>query len=118
MPISSESRGQIAVFRLSGDIDKSMASEFDELLATAIDDGALDLVLDFSAVTHISSDGLKVILGEFKRIRELGGRMVQAAASDDVRALLDVAGFLPLLGEYESAEAAVAVLRAARSASA
>ncbi len=112
MSISSESRGQIVLFRLHGHIDKPMAAELDELLASALDDGAAHLVLDFSSATHIGSDGLKVILGVLRRVRENGGQVVQAGAGEDVRSLLDVAGFLSLIGEFETADAAVAALQA------
>ncbi len=113
MPIFTENRGQVVILRPHGHIDKSMAVEFEELLATAIDDGMHHLVIDFSDVVHIGSDGLKVILGSLKRLQACGGRLVQAAASDDVRAVLDVAGFMALLGEFETADMAVAHLQAA-----
>jgi anti-sigma B factor antagonist len=111
MPISTETRGHIVIFRPHGPIDKPMAVELDELLGTAIDDGALHLAIDFSDVAHVGSDGLKAMLGSLKRLQPLGGRIVQFGAGDEVRALLDVAGFLPLLGEFETADTAIAALQ-------
>ncbi len=113
MPILTENRGQIAILRPHGHIDKSMAVELEELLATAIDDGAINLVIDFSAVAHIGSDGLKVILGGLKRLQTCGGRLVQAGASEDVRAVLDVAGFFALLGQFDTVDEAVSRLQEA-----
>ncbi len=112
MPIFTENRGQVAILRPHGHIDRAMAMELEELMATAIDDGALHVVIDFSAVLHIGSDGLKVILGGLKRLQACGGKLVQAGASDDVRAVLDVAGFITLLGQFDSVDNAVVRLQA------
>jgi len=111
MPIFTENRAQVVILRPHGNIDKLMAMELEELLATAIDDGTLNLVIDFSGVSHIGSDGLKVILGGLKRLQTCGGRLVQSGASDDVRAVLDVSGFMALLGEFETVDVAVARLQ-------
>lgn len=111
MPVSSESRGQIAICRLQGYIDKPMAVELDDLLVNALEEGAIHLIFDFSAATHIGSDGLKVILGVLRRVREQGGQVLQAGAIGDVHALLCVAGFLSLLGDFETADAAIASLQ-------
>ncbi len=111
MSISSEVLGNIALFRLHGHIDKQLAAELDEQFASALDDGAKNLVLDFSRATHIGSDALKVILAVFKRVRAQNGRVVHSGVSEEVRSLLNVAGFTFLLDEFESIEAAITNIR-------
>ena len=108
MTLQIESRDQVVIIRPSGNVSKPMSAELAELLAAAIDDGARHLVFDFAALTQISSDGLKVILGAVRRLRECNGRASFAAMSEEVRALLDVGGFLALFDEYDNVDDALA----------
>lgn len=108
MSLQIETRDQTVIVRPTGNVSKPIAGELAELLATAIDDGARHMVFDFSALTHISSDGLKVILGAVRRLRERRGQVSFAAVSEQVRALLDIGGFLVLFDEYDTVDDAVA----------
>ncbi len=108
MSLQIETRAQIVIVRPTGNVSKPVAGELAELLAAAIDDGARHIVFDFSGLTHISSDGLKVILGAVRRLRECRGQVSFAAVSEQVRALLDMGGFLALFDEYDSVDDAVA----------
>ncbi len=112
MSLQIETRAQTVIVRPSGDVSKPVAGELAEVLAAAIDDGACHMVFDFSALTHISSDGLKVILGAVRRLRDCGGQAVFAAVGDPVRALLNIGGFLLLFDEYETVDEAVAASEA------
>ena len=91
-----------------------MAAELDELLDTAIDDGARLMVFDCSELTHISSDGLRVVLKSLRRLREADGKAALAGAGDKVRSVLEVGGFLALLDEFDTTDDAVQALTAAR----
>lgn len=108
MSLHIETRNQTVIVQPTGNVSKPVAAELEELLAAALDDGARQLVFDFSALTHISSDGLKVILGAVRRLREINGLVSFAAVSDEVRALLDIGGFLVLFDEYDTVDEAVA----------
>ncbi len=108
MSLQIETRAQTVIVRPTGNVSKPVAGELAELLAAAIDDGARHMVFDFSALTHISSDGLKVILGAVRRLRERRGLVSFAAVSEQVRTLLDIGGFLVLFDEYDTVDDAVA----------
>ncbi len=110
MSLQIETRAQTAIVRPTGNVSKPVAGELAELLAAAIDDGARNMVFDFAALTHISSDGLKVILGAVRRLRECRGQVVFAAVGDPVRTLLDIGGFLLLFDEYPTVDEAVAAV--------
>jgi anti-anti-sigma factor len=114
MTIQSELHGELFVIRPQGDLSKPMAAELDELLDTAIDDGARLMVFDCSELTHISSDGLRVVLKSLRRLREADGKAALAGAGDKVRSVLEVGGFLALLDEFDTTDDAVQALTAAR----
>lgn len=116
MSLQIETRAQTVIVRPTGNVSKPIAGELAELLAAAIDDGARHMVFDFSALTHISSDGLKVILGAARRLRECQGAASFAAVSEPVRALLEAGGFLALFDEYQTPDEAINAADAADAA--
>jgi anti-anti-sigma factor len=72
------------------------------------------MVFDCSDLTHISSDGLRVVLKTLRRLREADGRAVLAGAGDNVRSVLEAGGFLALLSEFDTPDSAVQALSAGR----
>jgi anti-anti-sigma factor len=114
MTIQSELHGDLFVVRPQGDVSKSVAAELDELLDTAMDDGARLMVFDCSDLTHISSDGLRVVLKTLRRLRDADGKAALAGAGDKVRSVLEAGGFLALLGEFDTPDSAMQALRAER----
>lgn len=110
MLIQSESHENLVIVRPQGDISKSVAAELNELLDEAIDDGARLMVFDCSGLSHISSDGLKVLLNTLRRLRDTEGRAVLAAASGRVHSVMEASGLMALMQAYDSTEAAIAAL--------
>ena len=110
MLIQSESHENLVIVRPQGDISKSVAAELNELLDTAIDDGARLMVFDCSGLSHISSDGLKVLLKTLRRLRDTDGRAVLAATSGRVHSVMEASGLITLMQAYDSPEEAIAAL--------
>jgi len=107
MTIQTEIRGQVLIVRPSGDINKTAASELHELLDGAIAEGVTRLVLDFSILSHISSDGLRVILKAIEEVQSRKGQVVLAGMGEQVRGVFDASGFLGLIREFADLDAAV-----------
>lgn len=114
MTIQSEFHGDLCVIRPEGDVSGQVAAELDELLDAAIDDGARLMVFDCSGLTHISSDGLRVLLKTLRRLRDTDGKAALAGAGDKVRSVLEAGGFLSLLDEFDTSDTAMQVLMAER----
>ena len=107
MTIHTEIRGQVLIVRPSGDINKMAASELDELLGNAIAEGVTRLVFDFSFLSHISSDGLRVILKAIEEVQSRKGKVVLAEMGEQVRGIFEASGFLGLIREFSDLEVAV-----------
>jgi anti-anti-sigma factor len=113
MSIPNETHGRTCIIRPAGKLDRLIAAELDELFLSVVDDGARRLVVDFSGVTHMSSEGLKAILAVIRRLDPMGGQLALAAVDEPVRSLLEAGGFFVLLPEYDTVNEAVAALLAA-----
>lgn len=96
--------GNTLVADLSGEIDHHVA----EKIRNDIDDeirlyGTKNLILDFSKVTFMDSSGVGVVLGRYKKIKELGGKVTIRNADRLVKQILDISGVFSLM-DYEETE--------------
>ena len=104
MAIHTEMREEVFIVSPSGEFSKTIAAEMRELLSAALDDGVIKMVFDFTGLSHISSDGLRVILESMKKLRNLNGRGAIVGLGDRVRAVFEVGGFFTLLAEFDTIE--------------
>ena len=107
MTIQTEIRGKVLIVRPSGDINKIAATALHELLDNAIAEGITRLVFDFSILSHISSDGLRVILKATEEVQSRKGQVVLAEMDEQVRGVFEASGFLGLIREFTDLEVAV-----------
>ena len=81
---------------VEGKLDALTSPELEEKLMPALVD-IQTLIFDFSKLQAISSAGLRVLLIAVKRMDELGGTMVIKNASDDIKKVFKLTGFLKVL---------------------
>lgn len=83
-------RPQTAVLAVHGDADLFAAPELRERITTAIDRGAIMVIVDLSDVSFIDSMGLGVLLGGMKRARARGGAIRLVVPRQDVRRIFEI----------------------------
>ena len=115
MDITEEKRGSITLLQVQGRIDASTSSRLKTVLLTAIDNGAKQLVVDFSQVDYISSAGLQVLLVAGKKLKQQNGKIVFAALKKNIREVFDIAGFSSIFPAFHSQEEALKSFAAAAS---
>src|SRR2546421_10943924 len=99
--IGSERSEGMRIVAVSGDVDIASAAEFEEALASALDDdGAIGVVVDLTHVDFIDSTGLNALVRAFERYRWLGKEF--ALVSDDRRVaiMLEVSRLDRVLNRY------------------
>jgi stage II sporulation protein AA (anti-sigma F factor antagonist) len=78
---------------LSGDIDHKNAAAIRYDIDFAIErHKPKTLVLDFSKVEFMDSSGIGLIMGRFKKLSLIGGRLVVAGASGTIKKVMKIAG--------------------------
>ena len=102
MSVSVQRRRGAVVARIVGDMDLSTADEIRTLLDREIDLGCRHLVLNLGRVSFIDSSGLGVILGRYRRLAAMGGRLVLVGVGDRLLPVLDLSGVLNLLPVRQS----------------
>jgi anti-sigma B factor antagonist len=88
--------GGKVTFALSGRLDANAAPQFQAELIPAFD-GAELVELDLSALTYVSSAGLRVLLLGEKTAKSKGAAMSLRNVSQDIKEVFDMTGFSDIL---------------------
>ena len=110
MEITTQASGNAWIVAVSGRLDTLTAPEYEKTLSTLIDDGKIHLVVDFSALTYISSAGLRALVATGKKLKKAGGNAVFAKLQENVRDVFEMTGFHTMLSLFDSVEDALAAL--------
>ena len=85
--------GKCMTVFLSGEIDHHTAADIRKVIDEETDKLLPQvLVLDFSAVTFMDSSGVGLILGRYKTVKSLGGKIFIFGANYDIERLLMMSG--------------------------
>ncbi len=93
--INKEVNGNNLTVSLEGRLDTTTAPELDGELKAALE-GRTELIMDMEKLEYISSAGLRVLLSA-QKIMNKQGSMVVRNASDEVKEIFEVTGFLDIL---------------------
>lgn len=99
------------VAAVSGELDLLTAPSFRAQVDKALDpEGARNLILDLSELTFVDSSGLGAILGRYKVVSQLGGRMVLVCPQPQVQRVFSVSGLYKIMDPAPSLKQAIAMV--------
>jgi anti-anti-sigma factor len=90
----------IPVVTISGRLDTVSAPVFDAQTASLLEEKHARILLDASALTYVSSVGLRSILRIIKHTSQCGGRTGMFAAQAQILEVIEISGFQRLLDIY------------------
>lgn len=105
--IARSSEGALTVLALDGFLDAHTAPEFEKAIQSEIDDGHLQLIVDCTGLTYISSAGLGVFMGFIEELRESGGDIKICGLTPKVEQVFEILGFHSLYDIVPDVPAAV-----------
>jgi stage II sporulation protein AA (anti-sigma F factor antagonist) len=92
-PVIIETANETVEAFLSGDIDHNNAQALRADIDFAIDrHKPKTLILNFSKVEFMDSSGIGLIMGRFKRLAPVGGRLIVTGTSGTIRKVMKIAG--------------------------
>ena len=78
---------------LSGEIDHYAAADMRREIDSAMERSRLkDLVLDYSGVSFMDSSGIGVIMGRYKTVKTLGGKVVIFGVNKQIERIVAMSG--------------------------
>jgi len=100
----------ITVISVSGSIDALTAADLTRTIATEIEDGQVNLVVDLIGLDFMSSAGLRALLGAVKESRSQGGdlRIASTNSGAGVDKVLKMSGFYNIAKVFASQAEALA----------
>ena len=76
MAVEININGEVVTAHLIGELDHHSAREIRENIDNSVDRNAPSLlILDFQNLTFMDSSGIGLIMGRYKKMRELGGEV-------------------------------------------
>jgi anti-anti-sigma factor len=111
MDMTQERDGDVVVVRLSGRLDSGAAPGAEERLSAAISGAVPRIAIDMSALTYVSSAGLRVLLVAAKKVQQQNGKLALGGLAENVRAVFAATGFDTIIAIESDAAAAVAAVR-------
>ncbi|MDD3136039.1 MAG: STAS domain-containing protein [Methanoregula sp.] len=88
-------------------LDSNIANTVEKELNSLVNNGQITILCDFSRTKYLSSAGLRVLFGTFKKTKALNGRFGVFSLSPYVREIFDVSGFSGLIPIFQSESAAI-----------
>lgn len=108
MDIHFRKRGKIVIAEIEGDIDHHTADGIRRMAERELYiSGADSLVLDMGGVGFMDSSGIGMIIGRYKTVTALGGRLAIVNPSKEANRILSISGIYRLVRSYPTAEDAV-----------
>lgn len=97
--------------KVTGELDHHMA----EKLKTSVDEkirstNAINVIFDFTELSFMDSSGLGVIMGRYKKIRTLGGKVIIYGVNAGILRIMEMSGIDKIIKISPSYEKAVRVL--------
>ena len=94
--------------KVKGRIDSYTAPELAETFNKITDEGRYKIALDMSSLDFMSSSGLRTLINTQKVCKRYNrGELVLVTVPDNIRAALDLAGFIPLFNIFDDIITAV-----------
>jgi anti-anti-sigma factor len=97
---------------LTGRLDSVTSSGLEKSLQALFEATGTRTMVDFSALTYVSSAGLRVILMAAKRVKQSQGKLVLFGLMPQVREVFEISGFLKILDVVDDRAAALLRLKA------
>lgn len=107
MPTRLDVKENVVTAYLSGEIDHHTAKKIRDEIDTAVEENRPEiLVLDFGEVGFMDSSGIGLVMGRFKTMQAVGGKIVVQNPSLHIKKVMRLAGLDRIANIQESAKVA------------
>ena len=96
------------VISLAGEVDLYTAPEFKQQLLEAVNQGATQVIVDFTNTTFVDSTTLGVLVGGVKRLRTNDGQLSLVCSDRNIIKIFEITGLDRVFSIYPTRDAAFA----------
>lgn len=108
MQIRLSNRGTTLIVGIVGELDHHSAEYVRQKVdGEIIKSTTRNVIFDFSKVGFMDSSGIGVIMGRYKNVQKLNGKVATVNVSAQIRRILEMSGLLKLIPVYENVDSAI-----------
>lgn len=108
MQLSFKAINRTLVVSIVGEIDHHTSEDVRNRIDSQIDNNiAKNLVFDFTKVNFMDSAGIGVILGRYKKISSLNGKVAIVNAKTNIKRILEISGMIKICNIYNDIDSAL-----------
>lgn len=105
MPVEIDIDEKSVSAYISGEIDHHNAAELRNKIDEAVENAYPEvLILDFGGVTFMDSSGIGLVIGRYKLMKNISGKVIIENAPGTIRKVMRMAGIEKLLSEKSGRE--------------
>lgn len=107
---TQEISAKTVIIELEGDIDFSVSQKLKEQLASIIDKGKHNLILDLGKIRYIDSSGLEAMTSTQTKANLKGGDIYIVCKDPSIKKIFDITGLDEYIKFFDSPEKAMAAV--------
>lgn len=100
--------GNVLIVDVDGDLDHNTSNNIRRKIDTELKKNPINLlIMDLSKLDFMDSSGIGLILGRYKLINSLGGKLCIIKPNDNICKIINMSGLHKILSIYNSVEEAI-----------
>lgn len=108
LTIEVERSQNVLIVRLNGELDHHMAGKVRKEMEDEMEKAPFThFILNLEKLGFMDSSGLGVILGRYKKVSQLGGKMMLCSGSPAINRLMEMSGLFKVLSMYTDENSAL-----------
>lgn len=101
MKITTDMQSGVFIVRIEGELDLSSVNEFRQIVDQVLDNQSSKyLLMNLAKLTFIDSSGLGAILGRYKKVNLLGGKILVTNVKPQITRIFELSGLHKILAVY------------------
>lgn len=108
MELQFKRKNKTMIILISGEIDHHTSIELRRQTESALAQmGGRNIIFGFEEVTFMDSSGIGMMIGRYKQLQALGGRIAIACANEKIAEIIRLSGLTKLLPVFDTIEEAL-----------
>ncbi|WP_294350503.1 anti-sigma F factor antagonist [uncultured Clostridium sp.] len=108
MYLSFDNRDEKLIINLVGELDHHSAEEVRVKIDDRIErDNIKKVILNFSGVTFMDSSGIGVVVGRYKKLKQIGGNLAITDVKKGVSRVFELSGLFKVINCYNDVREAL-----------
>lgn len=111
LQVKLTNKGTTLVVSINGELDHHSAEYIRQRLdAEIIKSTTKNIIFDMENVSFMDSSGVGVIMGRYKNIQKLNGKVAIASVNNQIKRIFDMSGILKFIPNYDNIDKAISSL--------